>query len=206
MKRAKFLKVSMGLVMLVAAPAAWSATASDWPCVQRKVPEIALAAVWTGPQLDAASANWRADPAVADLVQFLAARRTSESEARQAITAFGEASGEAKVARLLAVMAGLFETVNAERSAVIAGLERFGNGQKQLATLIRSENTTLSKMRADAKADPARIAEQSERLVWNLRIFDERQKSLSFVCEVPVLIEQRLFALAKEIAKALKEP
>ena len=30
-------------------------------------------------------------------------------------------------------------------------------------------------------------------------MFDERQKSLSFVCEVPTIIERRLFALARLI-------
>jgi hypothetical protein len=101
------------------------------------------------------------------------------------------------------LIAGLVETINAERGEVIAGLERFGSGQKQLATALRDENAKLSAMRDDAQADPAKLIQLNEQLLWNLRIFDERQKSLSFVCEVPVLIEQRLFALSREIQKAL---
>ena len=53
--------------------------------------------------------------------------------------------------------------------------------------------------------DPAQLAQLTESLTWNLRIFEERRKSLRFVCEVPVAIEQRLFALSREIQKALPE-
>jgi hypothetical protein len=204
MTRTIILRLLTGLAALATAPMAWSATASDWPCVQRKVPEISLAAIWPGPPLDAAAMNWRKDAAIADLVQRLAVRRTSESEAAAAIAGFAKASGSERAPRLLMLMAGLLETINAERAEVMAGLERFGDGQKQLAIVIRNENAKLSELRSDPQADPAMISERSEQLVWNLRIFEERQKSLSFVCEVPVLIEQRLFALAKEIHKALK--
>ncbi len=105
---------------------------------------------------------------------------------------------------LLALLAGLVETINAERADVIAGIERYGRGQKQLAAALRDENARLDAMRADSKVDPAKFTELSERLVWDLRIFDERQKSLRFVCEVPVLIEQRLFMLARAIQNALQ--
>jgi hypothetical protein len=181
-----------------------AATTGDWPCVQRKVAEISLAAIWSGPQPDGAALKWRDDASIANLVPSLAARRTSEKEISQAIAELATSSGEAKNSKLLALLTGLFETINSERAEVIAGLERFGDGQKQLAIVIRDENTKLSALRNEVQADPARLSEQSERLVWNLRIFDERQKSLRFVCEVPVLLEQRLFAISKNIQKALQ--
>ena len=191
------------IVLLMATTAA-AAVEQDWPCVQRKVPEISLTAIWSGPPLDAAALKWRSDPVIAGLVERLAARRTSEDEARQAIAGLATSSGAAKEPKLLALLAGLIETINAERGEVIAGLERFGGAQKQLAATLRDENAKLSDLRADTQADPAKLAEHSERLVWNLRIFDERQKSLRFVCEVPVLIEQRLFALARAIQNAIQ--
>jgi hypothetical protein len=126
-------------------------------------------------------------------------------EARQAIAELAASSGAAKGPKLLALIAGLVETINTERGEVIAGLERFGSAQKKIAAALRDENAKLSDLRADAKADPVKLGELSDQLVWSLRIFDERQKSLRFVCEVPVLIEQRLFALSREIQKALQE-
>ena len=191
---------------LLAAKTIAAAGADDWPCVQRKVPEISLAAVWTGPPLDEAALKWRADPDVAGLVQRLAARRTSEEDARKAIADLAASSGRHKGSKLLALIAGLAETINAERGEVIAGLEKFGSGQKQLATALRDENAKLSAMRDDAQADPGKLIQLNEQLLWNLRIFDERQKSLRFVCEVPVLIEQRLFALSRTIQSALQQP
>jgi hypothetical protein len=44
-------------------------------------------------------------------------------------------SGEAKRAKLLALLAGLVETINAERADVIVGIERFGAGRNNLLPL-----------------------------------------------------------------------
>ena len=180
-----------------------AASRGDWPCVQRKVAEISLAAIWTGPQPDAAARKWRDDAAVANLVPRLAARRTSEAEASQAIADLAVSAGEAKTLKLLALIEGLVETINGERGDVIAGLERFGKAQKDMADVLRKQNADLSDLRNDPRADPAKVTQQAEQLQWNLRIFDERQKSLRFVCEVPVLLEQHLFALSKDIQKSL---
>lgn len=182
-----------------------AASQGGWPCVQRKVAEISLAAIWTGPQPDAAARKWRDDAAVANLVPRLAARRTSETEASQAIAGLAASSGEAKTLKLLALVVGLVETINAEREDVIAGLERFGKAQQDMADLLRRQNADLSDLRSDPQADPAKVTQQAEQLQWNLRIFDERQNSLRFVCEVPVLLEQRLFALSKDIQKSLEK-
>jgi len=81
---------------LLAARTAGAAGSEDWPCVQRKVPEISLVAVWAGPPLDEAALKWRTDPGIAGPVERLAARRTSEEEARQAIAGLVASSGEAK--------------------------------------------------------------------------------------------------------------
>ena len=191
-------------MLLASAVETRAASQGDWPCVQRKVAEISLAAIWTGPQPDPAALKWREDTAIADLVPRLAARRTSDTEAAQAIFDLAASSGESKKPKLLALVEGLVETINAEREAVIAGLERFGKAQKDLANLLRKENADLSTLRSDPQADPGKVSQQAEKLQWNLRIFDERQKSLRFVCEVPVLLEQRLFALSKDIQKALQ--
>ncbi len=178
-----------------------AATQGDWPCVQRKVAEISLVAVWNGPQPDKAAFKWRDDAAIAELVPQLAARRTTDAEAHEAIAQLATSSGELKKNKLLALVEGLVETINTEREDVIAGLVRFGKAQKDMAELLRKQNADLSDLRLDPQADTAKVAQQAEQLQWNLRIFDERQKSLRFVCEVPVLLEQRLFALSKDIQK-----
>ena len=59
---------------------------------------------------------------------------------------------------------------------------------------------------ADARAvhDQTKVDELISRVEWDTRIFDERNKTIGYVCEVPVLIEQRLFALARAIQQSLE--
>jgi hypothetical protein len=189
-------------VLLMSGMKATATNQGDWPCVQRRVAEISLAAIWAGPQPDGAALKWRDDAEVANLVPLLAARRTTDTEAHQAIDELAASSSELKKPKLLALVEGLAETINAERVEVIAGLERFGKAQKDLANILRKQNTDLSSLRNDQQADPVKLSKEAEQLQWNLRIFDERQKSLRFVCEVPTLLEQRLFALSKDIQRA----
>src|ERR1700732_1384453 len=98
---------------------------ADWPCNQIKVPEISVAAVWAGPSIDDVGNAWQEDPIIRDLVTRLAARRTPLDAAQKAIADFitGNAGERAQKAR--AIFAGLFATLNAERSQVMNGIERF---------------------------------------------------------------------------------
>ena len=41
-------------------------------------------------------------------------------------------------------------------------------------------------------------------MTWDTRIFEERRKTIGYACEVPVLIEQRLFALARMIEQSIE--
>jgi len=44
-----------------------------------------------------------------------------------------------------------------------------------------------------------------DRYNWDVRVFTERQQSLPLACEVPVLLEQRLFELAREIRARMQD-
>lgn len=192
-------------VVGTSAPAAAIGDPNDpnWPCVQRKVPEITLATVWTGPDLGEAVSGWRDDPAVVQLVDTLAARRTTMDEARAAVDAFAEEAGEARTARLTALFAGLFTKLNAERGDVILGIGRFARKQRLMADDLRGRTASIDKMREDPNVDQMQINQRYDELNWETRVFGDRQKSLSFVCEVPVIIEQRLFRLGNIIAEKL---
>jgi hypothetical protein len=186
------------LLAFMAAPA-MAAESGDWPCIQRKVPEMSLAAMWTGPELGEASKAWSRDTAIKDLVPRLARRRTPLDEAAKLVTDF---AGKATRAQLLDLFAGLFETLNSERKRVLEGIERYGRKQKQLAERIRVAQDELPKWKDDASG---KYEELQDQIVWDTRIFEERQKSLTFVCEVPILIERRAFDLAHRIAAAARE-
>jgi hypothetical protein len=176
----------------------------DWPCQQIKVPELSLAAVWSGPLVDPQQIDWQHDRSVADLVQSIAQRRIPLVQAQAEVHAFAQQANEQKQEKLLALMAGLFSVLDQERSTVIAGLDRFGARQKELAAGIREDNDKLRHMQADPTADASAINQMVQRVTWEAEVFRDRRQALSYACDVPSKIEQRLFALAHTIQQDLQ--
>ena len=176
----------------------------DWPCVQAKVPEISLAAVWVGPPLDDATDKWKNDAKVSTLVSKLTARKTPLDEAKQAITEFLAGSAAEKAATGKLLFAGLFETLNAERNSVLNGIERVTRKQRDAAEKIRSDTLALQELQGASAPDQPRIDELSNQLIWETRIFEDRRRVIGFVCEVPTAIDQRLFALARVIQQEME--
>jgi hypothetical protein len=176
----------------------------DWPCAQVKVPEISVAAVWTGPSIDDVGNAWEEDVTIKDFVARLAARRTPLDEAQKAISDFiaGPESERQKKAKL--IFAGLFKSLNHERSEVMRGIERYFRKQREFSEQIRSTILQLRELQDRPNPDQSRIDELTNRVEWDTRIFEERRKTMNFVCEVPVLIEQRLFALGRAIQQSLE--
>jgi hypothetical protein len=175
----------------------------DWPCRQVKVGTIALASIWSGPPIDAAQ-DWRTDPELSALVTRASERRTPLEEAQATIIDYARHAGGEKNAKLTMLMAGIFDRLNSERDAVIAGLERYGHKQKGMAERVKSEVKALNAAQSETNADQQKIADLSNRVQWDTRVFEDRRRALTYVCETPVLIEQRLGALARTIAAAME--
>ena len=193
------------LAALTLAAPAGAAEDEAWPCVQAKVPTLTPAAIWTGPVFEPGGAEWREDAEVAGLVSRLSQRRMAIEEAEGEVEAFAAGLGpEERHDRLGLLFTGLFDTMNAERSDVMEGIERYARRQVAMAEGIRSESSALDARRAEG-TDAAAVAEAEEALAWHIRVFDERRASLTYVCDVPRLIEQRLFALGRAVSAALDE-
>jgi hypothetical protein len=176
----------------------------DWPCAQAKVPEISLAAVWAGPPLDDAQNKWKDDAKVSALVPKLAARRTPLDEAEKAIKEFLAGSAADKTATGKLLFAGLFDTLNAQRSSVMSGLERVTRKQREEADRIRTDTLALQALQDASPPDQPKIDELGNQLVWETRIFEDRRRVIKFVCEVPTAIDQRLFALGRVIQQEME--
>jgi len=192
-------KLGFVIAGVLSTHAAHSAEA-DWPCVQRRVVELSVAQMWAGPPVDTTANQWRDDPGIASLARTLASRRTSLEKASAAIEDFGNSAGPEKDEKLTLLFAGLFELINAERRRIINGIERYARKQKDLA---REISETSRNLRQDTKPTPGRTALE-QKLYWATRIYDERNRALTYVCESPVLLEQRAYALAQEISRHLK--
>jgi hypothetical protein len=176
---------------------------TNWPCQQIKVSELSLAAMWAGPPVDPRQVDWQHDPSVADLVREIAQRRTPLEQAEDKIHTFAQQADQQKQQKLLALLVGLFSVLDQERGAVIAGLDRFGVRQQQLASEIRQDNDKLRRLQADAAADAGEVNQTLQRVTWEAEVFQDRRQVLSYACDVPGKIEQRLFALARAIQQAL---
>jgi hypothetical protein len=176
----------------------------DWPCVQIKVPEISVTAVWAGPPIDQVGNAWEANPKLKDLIARLAARRMPLEAAQKEVAEFiaGDAVNKAEKAKLL--FAGLFDTLNRQRADVLNGIERFTRRQRDLVDRIRSNTQRLRALEGASARDQSKVDELANQIDWDTRIFEDRRKTTRYVCEVPTLIEQRLFALGRIIADGLE--
>jgi hypothetical protein len=201
-------QIAIGALLFVAASSEFCLAADprypDWPCTQAKVPEISVAAVWAGPPLDDVKDKWKDDAKVSALVSKLAARRTSLEDAQKLITAFlaGSAADKATAGKLL--FAGLFDSLNAQRASVMNGLERITRKQRDAADKIRSDVSELHALQGASPPDQPKIDDLSNQMVWQTRIFEDRQRVVKFVCEVPTAIDQRLFALGRMIQQEIE--
>jgi DNA polymerase III alpha subunit len=200
--------MTIAIVLLSLASAAAQAPRGreqgDWPCRQAKVGTIALAGIWAGPPIDPVTQDWRSDAEVSALVTRVSERRTPLEEAQSAITDYARRlDKDQKNTKLAMLMAGVFDRLNSERDSVIAGLERYGRKQKDMAERVKSEIEALNTAQSETSADQQNLADLSNRVQWDTRVFEDRRRALTYVCETPVLIEQRLGALARTIAAAM---
>jgi hypothetical protein len=176
----------------------------DWPCVQRKVQHLSIGMMWAGPIPEDMSA-WRDDPEIAALAPRLAARRTALPEVEAAIGRFAEDAGKDA---LPVLFAGIFEIIDDERSRIVEGVTRFARKQQALSARIDAAQSEIVAASGAVAADDYdefdRIEEMQDALAWDVRIYEERQRSLTYVCESPVLLEQRAFAIARIVMAAME--
>ncbi len=178
----------------------------DWPCIQRKVPHLSVGQMWAGPPLDAEAVKAMASgPDRSGLAQAIAIRRTSLEEADVMIGRYADGLDDAvRAERLTELFARAFRQIERERSAVIEGIARYARKQAELSRRIEAEQDELAALKAAEKPDLDRIEELEDAILWDTRIFKDRAQALSHVCETPVILERRAFAIGRSIAARLE--
>ena len=179
-------------------------TPPDWPCIQVFVPTLSAASIWAGPPVDDYLKTWTENRDIASLAARAASRSVPEDEATQAVDSFAEGVKTDREATLTMLFAGIFDEANRTRSKAIEGIRRFSRAQQEQ---LRNMNATIAELdlaRAQNPQDAARIKELTEKLVWQRRIIEERQRSLGALCEQPVIVERRLGTLARTIASHME--
>lgn len=200
-KPAPGLAAALAIALLApgAALAADQSSDPDWPCIQRKVPSLSVGQMWSGAP---AEGNWEDDPEIARLAAVMAARRTSLDE----VTALAQqyaASVEPteRPGRMALLFTGVLDRIDTERHDVMGGISRYAHRQVSLSDSVKAEQAAFDALRADPDADPGKVEEAQDKLNWDIRVYRERAQSLTYVCETPVLLEQRAFAIARILAE-----
>lgn len=194
------LVLAAGLLPPLAGPVrAADQSDPDWPCVQRKVPNLSAGQMWAGPP---AEGNWEDDPEIARLAGVMAARRTSLDEVRALATDYASGLDTAeRPARMALLFSGVLDRIDTERRQIMSGISRYAHSQVALSDAVKEKEAALAELRAASEADLDKVEEAQDNLNWDIRVFRERSQSLTYVCETPVLLEQRAFAIARILAE-----
>jgi hypothetical protein len=111
--------------------------------------------------------------------------------------------------RLTALFAGIFERIDADRAEIVDGIVRLARRERERAERIEALRRDLAALEAEAGPEDFdaldRLDALRDELDWETRLYEDRRRSLAYVCESPVILEKRVFAIAREIQGALGE-
>jgi len=184
--------------------AAQPAQDPDWPCAQIFVSEVSAAVVWDGPPVEAAAWKSQEDAALSRLVARLSARTTPIAEAETLIQRFAQATPAAERNRRLTLLfAGTLHRLNHERAQLQRGIKRFARDQQRRAQRIQQTLNESADKDSHSPDTPGGAADVHERLAWQKRMFEDRERQVSYLCEQPRLVEERIGTLARTISAHL---
>ncbi len=201
---------TLTLCALLSAPAHAFREDKNWPCVQAKVANLTAGQMWRISPLDTKDNSWQDSPEVITLVKTVLPRRLPLKETEKTITTFAQRHSDNTNQSLEQAFLGLLSETNKVRQEIISGIGRFTQRQKDLVKRITENRHKLKIFEEKDKAgtltkkEDKQMVQLEQTLEWDLRIHEEREKSLEYVCEAPVILEQRLFALTKQLQKHLK--
>ncbi len=183
---------------------------ADWPCVQHKQPVLTAAQMWDGPQIASEGATSN-DENIRKLVPILVSRRIATDEVEADVKAFAQAQpADKRDAKLAELFSAVLAETNLTRSSVVSGIEKFQRRQILRSQKLEADGAKLSEL---LKATDANLKDQAaaqaaqeaqSRYDWDARVFQERQQNIPVACEIPVLIEQRAFAVAQAIRNLME--
>lgn len=194
-----------GLGLLVgSSPGTHAATFDDptWPCIQRKVESLSLGLMWPIPLSEESP---ELSDAARSLADQLALRKIPLEDAESLIAQFAATHPDTPANVYGHIFQIAFDKLNLRRSRIISGIGRYSLKQIALAEKIDATRLRMDAVMAKSEPDYDAADKLEETLDWDERIYRDRSKSLTYVCETPVLIEQRLYAIGQMLHKQIKE-
>lgn len=188
-----------GLILLGAPAQAADPADADWPCIQRKVEHLSIGVMWPHPIPEDAA------PLPAELEELaarLALRRVPVDEARAIVTRLAAERPDLDLDDYGRIFLAAFERIDRQRSEIVAGIGRYAQNQARLAAEIGELRAEMTRLEVAEQPDFDRMDLIEEEIDWRVRIFEDRNRALTYVCESPVLLEQRAYAIAQLMLEA----
>ncbi|WP_255731634.1 hypothetical protein [Phaeobacter sp. B1627] len=202
MKSLKYLALSL-LISNTAGPVfATDFADPTWPCVQRKVEKLSLGLMWPVSDTEIAPPSPEAALAIDTLADSLALRRIALPELEPKVAAFVSADEE-NSALLGTVFETVFSSLSTRRSQIIQGIGEFSQSQIALADKIDGLRAGIAEEMAKPEPDYDKVDALEEQLDWDQVIYSDRQQSITYLCETPVLLEKRLYAVAQMLQNSM---
>ncbi|MBC9178181.1 hypothetical protein [Pseudoroseomonas ludipueritiae] len=182
----------------------------DWPCVQRLVPSLSASAVWSGP-MPPADDSWRQVPEVAALVAAITPNGVREANGLRAIQDFvAPLDAGARRQLLPLALSGTLAETNGARGQVIERIRVFARRQRGLAETVQRLTEQLDATDTAAPAagteEAARRAELQQHIFFATKTFQDAERTVRYMCEVPVRMEARFGAYVRALEAALPPP
>ncbi len=176
-----------------------------WPCIQRKVKSLSLGIMWPGgrPQ---GPLNGDIVKDVNELANRLALRRTDLARSEELIANFAALHKQAPPDVYGHIFVGIFDQLSDYRKKIIGGIEKYAHAQIALSQKIDRARGQMAAQMAATSPDFETVDRLEEQVDWDERIYRERARSLTYVCETPVLLEKRAYAIAQLLRKYATEP
>ncbi|TNC60040.1 hypothetical protein FHG71_22405 [Rubellimicrobium roseum] len=174
-------------------------TDPDWPCIQRKVDHLSIGVLWPHPL----PAEETALPSgLDDVADQLALRRVTEEDAARLLAEVGAQNPGLNLDGYGRLFQATFDHIDRQRAEIIEGISRYARNQAGLAREIEEMQSEMTRLKAAEPPDFDRIDALEAELDWRIRVFRDRDRALTYVCESPVLLEQRAYRLAQMMLAA----
>ncbi|MDU9005786.1 hypothetical protein [Sedimentitalea todarodis] len=171
-----------------------------WPCIQRKVERLSVGLMWPHPIEDVTLSD-QEQAAVNELVGRFTLRRLALDEIAPVLGDFTAKYG-AESQLLGTVFAKTFDRLAATRTTILKGIEEYSLSQIAMAEKIGATRGEMDRLLAAEPPDYDKVDAIEAQLDWDERIYTDRKQSLTYVCETPILLEKRLFAIAQMLLNA----
>ena len=174
-------------------------TDPDWPCIQRRVEHLSIGVMWPHPIPEEAGPL---PDDLRDVAAQIALRRVSEEQVRDIVAEVAADHPEFDLDDYGRIYAAAFEQIDTQRAEIVAGIVGYARNQNRLAQEIDDLRSQMSELESAEAPDFDRIDEVEAELDGRLRVFKDRANSLTYVCESPVLLEQRAYSIAQIMLEA----